>query len=57
MIQVELFQKNKEDELIEDVNYFLDQLQDHLFIDIKFNSIISHDHKLIYQALVIYKVI
>ena len=41
------------------VNYFLEQLENHLFVDIKYSTNIIHfNHEIIknYTALIIYKV-
>lgn len=54
MIQSEIINGTDEKTFIEDLNYFLDKLEDHQFIDIKFRSNL-YKNKLFYQALIIYK--
>lgn len=58
MIQVEIFQNESETNLINDINYFLEQLEEHLYIDIKYSSFFSptSESKIIYTAMIIYKV-
>ena len=34
MIQIEIIEKDTEQDLVNDVNYFLEQLENHLFVDI-----------------------
>ena len=54
MIQTEIIYTNNENSFIEDLNYFLEKLQYHQLIDIKFNSFLNLDN-MIFQALIIYK--
>ena len=42
MIQIEIIEKETEQELVNDVNYFLEQLENHLFVDIKYSTNIIH---------------
>lgn len=55
MIQSEIIIARDEKKFIEDLNFFLEKLAVHQFIDIKFSSqIISN--KILFEALIIYKV-
>ena len=59
MIQIEIIEKDTEQYLVNDVNYFLEQLENHLFVDIKYSTNMIHfNHEIIknYTALIIYKV-
>lgn len=58
MIQVEVIESSNEEDFVNDVNYFLEQLENHLFIDIKYSfSMINNDEKSQrYTALIIYKI-
>ncbi len=52
MIQSEIISESSEEEFVESINYFLERLQEHQLIDIKFQ--ILSDEK--YVALILYKV-
>lgn len=59
MIQIEIIEKETEQELVNDVNYFLEQLENHLFVDIKYSSNIYQMNKEIkknFTAMIIYRV-
>lgn len=59
MVQIEIIEKGSEQELVEDVNYFLSQLEEHLFIDIRYSSFFSGENILMpvrYSALILYRV-
>lgn len=59
MIQIEIIEKDTEQELVNDVNYFLEQLENHLFIDIKYSFNLCSNNKgirKIYTAMIIYRV-
>lgn len=56
MIQIEIFKNSDENILVDDINYFLEQLEEHLFIDIKYSSVIINEDNALYSAIVIYRV-
>ena len=59
MIQVEIIEAISESELVNDINYFLEQLENHLYIDIKYSPIVINDSKnkvIKYTALIIYRI-
>lgn len=53
MIQIEIIENIKEKDFVDDVNYFLEKLNNHQLVDIKFNSFDKDDIS-IYRALIIY---
>lgn len=55
MIQIEIIKSNNEDSLVNDVNYFLSQLEGHLFIEIKYSTDVIKD-EVIYSCLIVYRV-
>lgn len=59
MIQVEIIESINEIDFVEDINYFLQQLENHLFIDIKYSTSIinkENNNHVKYTALIIYRV-
>lgn len=56
MIQVEVFIEDTEQELSENINYFLSKLEEHLFIDLKYAIINATDDQIRYSAIVLYRV-
>ncbi len=58
MIQVEIIKSHDENQLVSDINYFLQQLEEHLYIDIKYSSFLvnKEDNTYLYSALIIYRV-
>lgn len=58
MIQIEIINSKDENNLVLDVNYFLEQLEEHLFIDIKYSSFLvdKENNLYTYSALIIYRV-
>ena len=60
MIQVEIIDSFDETQLINDTNYFLQHLEEALFIDIRFSSfLVRNKDELLtkYSVLIIYRVI
>lgn len=59
MVQVEIIEASNEQDFVNDINYFLEQLDDHLLIDIKYNYQSSRNNTNLYNkysALIIYRV-
>ncbi len=59
MVQVEIIEASNEQDLVNDINYFLEQLDDHLLIDIKYNYQSLRNNTNFYNkysALIIYRV-
>lgn len=54
MIQVEIIEGIKENDFVEDLNFFLEKLSTHQLIDIKFNTY-KDENNSIYRALIIYQ--
>ena len=60
MIQIEIIESYSEASLVKQCNYFLEQLEEHLFVDIRFSSFFVHDDGEIltkYCVLIIYRVL
>ncbi len=55
MIQSEIIIANDEKKFIDDLNFFLEKLASHQFLDIKFSSQLMAG-KICFEALIIYKV-
>ncbi len=59
MVQVEIIEASNEQDFVNDINYFLEQLDDHLLIDIKYNYQSLRNNTNFsskYSALIIYRV-
>ena len=59
MVQIEIIENYNEMQLVNDVNYFLEQLEEHLFIDIRYSSFLVKENdvfKTKYSVLIIYRV-
>ena len=59
MVQIEIIENFNEMQLVNDVNYFLEQLEEHLFIDIRYSSFLVKENdvfKTKYSVLIIYRV-
>ena len=59
MVQVEIIVASNEQDFVNDINYFLEQLDDHLLIDIKYNYQSLRNNTNLYNkysALIIYRV-
>lgn len=60
MIQIEIIESYSEASLVKECNYFLEQLEEHLFVDIRFSSFLVDDEdgfKTKYCVLIIYRVL
>lgn len=60
MIQIEIIENSNEEQLINDANYFLEQLEEHLFIDIRYSSFFVKEDGITnirYSVLIIYRVL
>ena len=60
MIQIEIIESYREASLVKECNYFLEQLEEHLFVDIRFSSFLVRNKDEIltkYSVLIIYRVI
>lgn len=59
MIQVEIIEGFDGNQLVNDVNYFLEQLEEHLFIDVRYSSFFVQEKgmpRIRYSALILYRV-
>ena len=59
MIQIEIIESYSESSLVKETNYFLEQLEEHLFVDIRFSSFLVNDengYNTKYCVLIIYRV-
>ena len=59
MLHVETFSSNSEDELTNQINYFLKQIDENMIKDIKFSSFAfsnEKEYKVFYTAMIIYYV-
>ena len=59
MLHIETFSANTEDDLTNQINYFLKQIDENMIKDIKFSSFAfsnEKEYKIIYTAMIIYYV-